>query len=239
MAQSSPCDQAEAALQLRSQAWWTSPASSCSPIINPVQGNPSLKLCIQGTWPHTVTRVAKTCGSISMYFLYICAQHKDKIRTCREGETRVPACSTSHPQPLGTARSQCQQPSSSCTPDSVKGHKCSRDQRGRLWPGKSLMPTALWVLWIQASSREKNRTEKADCGHSKGLDSDQSAPECSQEMLLGRWQILLVQTLCPQTYLASKNVKSNRTRGGNKTPKAAHSISALTAPYFLMTVVML
>lgn len=73
----------------------------------------------------------------------------------------------------------------------------------------------------------------------KGLDSDQSGPERSQEMVVGRSQILLVQTLCPQAYLASKNVTSNRTRGGNKTPKVAHSISALTAPYLLMTVVML
>lgn len=61
----------------------------------------------------------------------------------------------------------------------------------------------------------------------KSLNSDQLGPECSQEMLVGRSQILLVQTLCPQAYLANKNVTSNRTRGGNKTPKAAHSISGL------------
>lgn len=85
-----------------------------------MQGKPSLKLCVQGTQPHTVTRVAKTCGSRNTY-LYICAQYKDKIQTCREEETRVPACSTSHPQPLGTARSQCQQPSSSCTPRLCEG----------------------------------------------------------------------------------------------------------------------
>ena len=166
MAQSSPCDQAEAALQLRSQAWCTSPASSCSQIINPVQGNPSLKLCIQGTRPHTVTRVTKTCGSRNTY-LYICAQYKDKIWTWREGETRVPAHSTSHPQPLGRARSQRQHPSSSCTARLCEGAQMRQGSERRLWPGKSLMPTALRVLWIQASSREKNGAEKADCGHCK------------------------------------------------------------------------
>lgn len=111
--------------------------------INPVQGNP-LKLSIQEPDPHTQLGYKPAA---EIHYLHIHAQYKDKNMDLKGGRDKSPCSPTSSPstawQSQITSASHFYHP---VPPDSVKGHKCGRNQRGRLWPGRSLMPTALWVL---------------------------------------------------------------------------------------------